>query len=121
MAFDLTWEPRGVWRRYHGTLTPGDLSASVDVVQRDERYDTLRYSINDFLAVENVADIALILDQVVAKAIGGAHSNTHLVMAIVARGEAVLSHARLFLMPDFPYPVRLFDNLDAARDWLRGL
>jgi hypothetical protein len=42
-------------------------------------------------------------------------------MAIVARGDAVLSHARLFLMPDFPYPVRLFDNLGDAREWLRGL
>lgn len=121
MACDIVWEPRGVWRRFSGTLTPEDLATSVDVVQRDARYDDLRYSINDFLAVENVADIAGILDTVVAKAIGGAHSNPNLVMAIVARGDAVVSHARLFLMPDFPYPVKLFDNLDAARAWLRGL
>ena len=121
MAFDIAWEPRGVWRRYHGTLTPGNLSASVDVVQSDERYDTLRYSINDFLAVENVEEVAFILDQVLAKAIGGAFSNPQLVMDIVAREDSVLSHARMFLMPDFPYPVKLFDNLDAARAWLRGL
>ena len=121
MAYEIAWEPRGVWRKYSGTLAPEDLVASVDVVQRDERYDTLRYSINDFLAVENVADIAVILDQVLAKAIGGAFSNPQLVMAIVARGDSVLSHARMFLMPDFPYPVKLFDNLDAARAWLKGL
>jgi hypothetical protein len=42
-------------------------------------------------------------------------------MAIVARGDVVLSHARMFLMPDFPYPVKLFDNLDAARAWMKGL
>jgi hypothetical protein len=121
MAYELVWEPRGVWRRFSGTLVPEDLMASVDTVQRDPRFDSLRYSINDFLDVDNVADIAPILDQVLAKAIGGAHSNTRLVMAILARGEAVLSHARLFLMPDFPYPVRLFDNLAEAREWLKGL
>jgi hypothetical protein len=121
MACDITWEPRGVWRKFSGTLTSADLAASVDAVQADDRYDMLRYSINDFLGVDNVADIAAMLDTVLAKAIGGAHSNPKLVMAIVARGEAVLSHARLFLMPDFPYPVKLFDNLEDARDWLKGL
>ncbi len=121
MACDIAWEPRGVWRKFSGTLTPADLVASVEAVQADHRYDTLRYSINDFLAVDNVTDIAGILDTVLAKAIGGTHSNPKLVMAIVAREQAMLSHARLFLMPDFPYPVKLFDNLDSARAWLRGL
>ena len=82
MAYEIAWEPRGVWRKYSGTLAPEDLVASVDEVQSDERYDTLRYSINDFLSVENVEEVALILDQVLAKAIGGAFSNPQLVMAM---------------------------------------
>lgn len=121
MAFELVWEPRGVWRRYSGTLCALDLVASVDLVQRDPRYDNLRYSINDFLDVENLADIAGILDVVLAKAIGGAHSNPRLVMAIVGRSEALISHAKLFLRPDFPYPVKLFEDLESARAWLKGL
>ncbi len=121
MAYEVVWEPRGVWRRFSGMLTPSDLVASVDEVQGDPRYDSLRYSINDFLAVENAAEIAGILDLVLAKAIGGALSNPNLVMAIVARSETVVSHAKMFLRPDFPYPVKLFPDVDAARVWLKGL
>lgn len=121
MAYDIVWESRGVWRRFSGTLCAQDLVASVDEVQRDSRYDELRYSINDFLDVDNMADIAGILDLVLAKAIGGAHSNPRLVMAIVGRSEAFLSHAKIFLRPDFPYPVRLFEDVASARVWLKGL
>jgi hypothetical protein len=121
MAFELVWEPRGVWRKFSGTLTPEDLIASVDIVQSDARFDSLRYSINDFLAVENAAELAAGVDLVLAKAIGGAHSNPKLVMAIVATRGTVAAHARAFLRPDFPYPVKLFENIDDARAWLRGL
>ena len=66
MAFDLVWEPSGVWRRYSGRLTAADLLASLNQVQIDPRYDTLRYSLNDFLAVENVDDVSGIMDVVIA-------------------------------------------------------
>ncbi len=118
MAFDLVWEPSGVWRRYSGRLTAADLLASLNQVQIDPRYDRLRYSLNDFLAVESVDDVSGIMDVVIAGSIGGAYSNPRLVMAIVARHESVLAHAGMFIRPDFPYPVKIFQEIDAARAWL---
>ena len=74
--------------------------------------------LNDFLAVENVDDVSGIMDAVIASSIGGSFSNPRLVMAIVARHDSVLAHAQQFVRPDFPYAVKIFHEIDAARAWL---
>lgn len=120
MAYELIWEARGIWRRFHGTLEPADLLASIDEVQRDPRFDDLRYSINDFLDVVNVHDVPGMLEDVLARTIGAAHTNRRIRMAIVTRlGELV---ARTRDLPEgvMPYPVRLFDSLEDARAWAEG-
>jgi hypothetical protein len=120
MAWEVIWEPRGVWRVFSGTLELGDLLSSVDVVQKDGRYDSLRYSINDFLAVDHFHDpegITRGVDQVLGQAIGGSFSNSNLVMAIVATRPEIVAVAQIFL-GGVPYPVRLFSTVEAAREWV---
>ncbi|MFM7274049.1 MAG: hypothetical protein ACKO4A_09350 [Gammaproteobacteria bacterium] len=123
MAWEVIWEPRGVWRVFSGTLELGDLLSSVDVVQKDGRYDSLRYSINDFLAVEQFNDpdgITRGVDQVLGQAIGGSFSNSKLVMAIVATKPQIVAVAQIFL-GGVPYPVRLFSTVEEARVWVEDM
>jgi hypothetical protein len=120
MAWEVRWEPRGVWRVFSGTLALSDLLDAVGVVQKDPRYDTLRYSINDFLAVDEYADPEGITggtDLVLGQAIGGSFSNSKLVMAIVATRPEIVAVARIFL-GGVPYPVRLFSTVEEARAWV---
>lgn len=120
MAWEVVWEPKGVWRRFSGTLELSDLLAAVEVVQKDLRYDSLRYSINDFLAVEQFSDPAGLTqgtDIVLGQAIGGSFSNTNLVMAIVATQPAIIAVAQMFL-GGMPYPVQLFSTVESARAWV---
>lgn len=55
MPFDLVWETRGVFRKYFGDFTAEEFLRSFRIVHGDERFDGLRYVINDFLAVEKIA------------------------------------------------------------------
>ena len=123
MAWEVIWEPRGVVRRFSGTLTLDDLLTSVDVVQKDLRYDRLRYSINDLLAVEDFADPDSIIrgiELVLGQAIGGSFSNGNLVMAIVATQPGVVAVAQAFLGGVVPYPVKLFSTVEEARAWVNS-
>ena len=66
MPYDLTWEPRGVYKRCTGTLSFQEYARSQERVLGDERTDDLYYVINDLLAVEGYS---ITMDQVEYRAV----------------------------------------------------
>ena len=52
MGYELTWEKKGVYKRFTGVVKGRDYLRSQAEVFSDPRFDQLRYVINDLLAVE---------------------------------------------------------------------
>jgi hypothetical protein len=119
MSVEIVWEPEGVWRKFHGTLTSEDLLRSVTLVHGDWRFDRLRYSLNDFLAVERLDLDRSAIEEAAAQAIGAMHSNHRLIMAMVATNPEVIEAVRLFMSsPLSSFPAAFFTTAEEARLWL---
>lgn len=48
MAYDLFWEPHGVYKRLSGFVSAAEFIESVRAVQGNARFPEVRYVINDF-------------------------------------------------------------------------
>ncbi len=91
MPYDLTWEPRGVYKRCTGTLSFQEYARSHERVLGDERTDDLYYVIDDLLAVEGYS---ITMDQVEYLAVfnrGASKSNPHLRIAYVTTDAKIIA------------------------------
>lgn len=123
MAWEVVWEPRGVWRRFSGTIGLQDVISAITAVQADPRYDSLRYAINDYTAVEALIhreDVARGLDDILGQVIGGSFSNNKVVTAIVATQPEIIALSQVFLGGALPYPAMLCATTEAARAWIEA-
>ena len=121
MPYEHTWEERGVYRRYYGTITGGELLKAVEEVGGDPRFDRIRYVLNDCLGVEQVKITHDEIELVAAIDKGASLSNSDIKVAIVATGQVVLELATLYsdLSDQYMiYPTRIFPSLEQARDWV---
>lgn len=118
MAWEVIWEKGGVWLRCHGALKEAELIAGVDTMQQDPRFDNLRYNINDFSEVQNLADLPAYFEDVMGRAIGGAYTNPRIRMAVVMPDPIFVERSRNNFPPDFPYRVGIFVDMPSARKWI---
>ncbi len=119
MPWEVVWEPRGVLRRFMGHVDGEQLLRSVAEVHGDWRFDTLHYSINDFLAVESLDLDQQALEQAAAETIGASQTNGRLEVLIVARDPRVVEVARRFVSPQLSnYPAHFFESIEEARSWV---
>lgn len=116
MPYELTWEPKGIYRRYFGTITGKELIASIVATQADARFDHLRYAVSDFSAVERFELDEDHLARMAAMQFGAFHSNPNVKAAIVVSTPAMLAAFERFgALGGTPYPVEVFASVAAAR------
>jgi hypothetical protein len=120
MAWEVLWEKGGVRLRCHGALTEADIVEGIDAMQQDPRFDTLRWNINDFSEVHNLADLPGYIEDATARAIGGAYTNPQILMAVVMPDPVFVERSRANIPPDFPYRVGIFTDMPSARDWIEN-
>jgi hypothetical protein len=119
MGYDIRWQHRGVVKRFHGRLTSEDMLQSVVDIEADPRFDDLRWVINDFLAVTEVACHAEVVDDISAIDAAAAMSNPHIRIAVVTDSPAITAMATQYAESDMnAYPTRIFPTFDDATDWL---
>lgn len=119
MPYELTWEPRGVLRRYVGDVTIAERQHSFDQICRDPRFDTLRYTITDYLDVATYEIEPTATEEIAARHIGPTLTNPYIVMAAVAVDPPVVAAIEHFISLGFiQQPYRVFSTLQAARDWV---
>lgn len=119
MPYSLTWEPRGVYRRYVGDVTIAERLASFEAICGDPRFDDLRHCITDYLDVRHyeVDDHATL--EIAALHVGPALTNPALRIVAVAVRPDVLAAIRAFMEAGFTHlPYRVFPTLAMARHWL---
>jgi hypothetical protein len=96
MPFEVTFEPRGVRKRYFGLVTAAEFFESQRVVHEHNEYRRLKYSVHDFLAVEQftigVKDVTLFA----AHAIGARQTNPRAHLAVVCTHRGIIEFGNLF-------------------------
>lgn len=118
MPISLQWEPHGVVRTMQGEVSMEEFMDSVAALHNDMRFDTLRFAIEDFSAVTSVQVSMADIDMVIAVTIGAAYSNPHIRIAAVTQLPMVKQMVTIFAKAS-PYITRQFEDMDAARAWIR--
>lgn len=125
MGYSVTWEDRGVTVEYFGHVSPQEMHESVEKVAADERFDRIRYRINDFSRVTSFDWSEADLERTAAVSWAASLSKT------TPRGSAgdliahVVTDPRLVEPIDayhaqgiVPYRYRILPSIDAARAWI---
>lgn len=118
MPYSLTWEPRGVYRRYHGDVSIAERLASFEAICGHPQFDELRYSITDYLAVQRYEVTDTATREIAAFHLGPHRTNPRVRIAAVAVRPDVLAAIRDFIALQIaPQPYEIFPTLDDARRW----
>lgn len=119
MPYEIVWEPKGVYRRYFGRSDGAELTQSILDVEGDQRFDELRYVINDMLDSDEILLSSNTMTEISAVDGAAELSNPNIRIAIVADKPAILAVAHAYATAGLhTYPTRIFSNLADARAWL---
>lgn len=119
MPYEITWEPHGVYKRFFGHLTVGDLLQSSQDVTADPRFDSLRYAIDDFLGLEGHSVTVAAVRLQAAANLGARRSNPNVRVAVLTTDPGVRALTDLYASPKLrSYPVEVFETVAEARAWL---
>lgn len=122
MSFELTWEPRGVHRRFFGDVTIAERQRSFDLICGDPRFDSLRYAITNYLEVGAYEVSVEATEEIAARHIAPLVTNPHMVLAAVAVAPTVIAAIEHFVSLGFvDPPYRTFATEAEARAWIEGL
>ncbi len=117
--YSITWEPRGVVRRFHGELTGKLALESLDRTLGDERYDDVRFSLADLCEVSHYDITEDEIDGLAARYYGASMSNRRVITAVVAHQPQVVALVeRVRALGLAPMTIELFSSEAAARDWI---
>ncbi|MES2714547.1 MAG: hypothetical protein V4795_02200 [Pseudomonadota bacterium] len=119
MPFTLAWEPGGVYRRYVGRVTAKERERSFDLICGDPRFDDLRFSITDYLAVDDYEISADATEEIAARHIAPLRTNPHIVIAAVVVDARIIAAIEHFIALRFiAQAYRIFATVDEARAWI---
>lgn len=118
MPYQLVWEPRGLYRQYIGNVTVAERLASFNEVCADPRFDDLRYTITEYLAVEYYEITRESTEEMAAMHMVALGMNPRIRIAAVAVRRDVLDAIRDMKSHGFfEQPYVVFPVLEAARRW----
>jgi hypothetical protein len=122
MPYKLIWEPSGVCRQYFGDVSIAERRESFDAICGDPRFDNLRYTITDYLAVGQYEVTAEATAEIAALHIGPLRTNPQIAIAAVAVRPDVVAAIRDFMSYGFTNaPYRIFPVIKDARHWIATL
>lgn len=122
MPYKLIWEPSGVYRQYLGDVSIAERRESFDAICGDPRFDDLRYTITDYLAVDGYEVTADATAEIAALHIGPLRTNPQIAIAAVAVRSDVVAAIRDFMSYRFTNaPYRIFPVIDGARRWIAAV
>lgn len=118
MAYDITWEPQGVYKKYTGHVTGEEFVAAVERVNAHPAFDSFRYVVNDFTDCMSFKIDPALQDAAVAAALGAQCSNPNFVAAFVATHPPLLQALeKMVESAQGGMTVCVFQQLDDARHW----
>jgi hypothetical protein len=119
VPYTLSWEERGVYRRYFGDVTIAQRRESFDRICADPRFDDLRYTITDYLDVASYEISESATEEIAALHIAPTRTNPRIAIAAVAVDPRIVGAIEHFISLRFiPQPYRIFPTPGAAREWI---
>lgn len=119
MPYRLTWEPRGLYREYFGNVTVAERFQSFDAISGDRRFDDLRYTLTNYLAVREYEVTPEATAEIAALHIGPLLTNPRIVIAAVAVRPDIVGAIEDFIRHGFTKaPYRVFRTDAEARRWI---
>lgn len=125
MPNQIIWENKGVLSRYTGLFSPEIHIDALDKLFGDPRIDDIKYIIGDY---SEVNDDLLTEDNVeypLAMTMGTASYLQDFKIALVAKDKGIIelcnSYIELFRRINTSWEVKLFDDIDTARDWIASV
>jgi hypothetical protein len=119
MPYELTWEHRGVYRRYFGDVTIVERRHSLDSIFANPRFDSLRFTITDYLDVDSYEITDEATEEIAAMHVAPLLTNPRIVIAAVTVDERIIAAIKHFISLDFiRQPYRVFPSVAAARHWI---
>ncbi|MCM2308516.1 MAG: STAS/SEC14 domain-containing protein [Sulfuritalea sp.] len=117
MTYQITWEERGVYKRFWGFVSFQEYSRTQELVLGDARADDIRYIINDLLDVEGYTVTTDQAEYLAAFNRGSSFSNPRIRIAYVTHDPKLvwlMKAAAVFSA----YSLKDFPTLEAAREWV---
>ncbi|MDE2367387.1 MAG: hypothetical protein KGN16_00315 [Burkholderiales bacterium] len=119
MPFELTWERRGVYRRYFGRSTIKERQRSLDLICGNAAFTDLRYAITDYLEVESFEVTPESNEETAALHIAPANMNPRIKIAAVVVDEEIIFWIQRFISLGFTaLPYQIFSTVESARFWI---
>ena len=119
MPYELDWEARGVLRRYIGHVTIAERRHSFERICADPRFDSLRYTITDYLQVETYEITGEATEEIAAMHIGPLRTNPRIIIAAVVVDERIIAAIRhLISLNCISVPYRVFSTIRQAWNWV---
>ena len=118
MAYELVWEPNGVYWKYSGKVAGDEIVEASTCIYGDPRFITLKYKFVDFLDVEafdiDKHQLALIAYQHLA----AERANPYLKNAILIKSGQKLAQEFAAFFDKSSWEVKVFADLDEANGWV---
>ncbi len=119
MPYRLDWEPVGVYRQFLGDVSIAERRDSVNAISGDPRFDTLRYTLTDYLGIGAFEATPGSTAEIAAMHVGPCITNPRILIAAVTDREDVLATIDDFKRLAFiSSPYEVFRTLEAARAWI---
>ena len=120
MSHTNTWETKGLYRKFTGVITAGEILESNFKIHVHPDFQKIKYIINDFIEIsEHSIDkphmkAYALTDDVISETKG------HLKIAIVVNQDGLLDLANNYLqqMKDKMFECEIFQTVDDARSWV---
>jgi hypothetical protein len=121
MPYKIIWEPQGVIKYHFGVVTGIELMQAVVATEADERFDNIRYVINDFLDCTGLSVSGPEVEEIAAIDEAASINNPNIRIAVVTTLPEVVAIATQYGDSTMnAYPTRIFTSMDAARQWLNS-
>lgn len=116
MTCEMTWERRGVYKRFAGFVSYEEYARSQERVLGDPRTDDLRYIINDLREMEGYSVTREQLEYLAAFNRASSYSNPEVRIAYVTTDLKIILLLKAAALVS-TYPLKAFSTLEAAREW----
>jgi hypothetical protein len=120
MPYEAFWEEKGIYWKFKGVLTGGELLQANMDIYGDPRFDRMLYQINDLLDVETFDVAAEIMEEITIMDFGASQTNPRLLVAVVATHEGARRLNDLYetAVGSAPWETKLFESVEEARAWI---
>lgn len=119
MPSTVTWEPRGLYARFVGECSIGDVTRVFDELSADPRLDTARYAIFDYLGVTTHDVTESDIEHAAALDIGMSFTNPRLLLASVTTDGRIRELWRHYISVNVKTERHgIFATVAEARAWI---